>query len=86
MSKVDKITSFRQKQFFESSPTSRAISEMLIERSKQAALVVDGAKYAFRRPRVRNENGEVELETLKKLRDQDLFDETNASRMTGVFH
>jgi len=40
MSKVDKITSFRQKQFFESSPTSRAISEMLVERSKQAALTL----------------------------------------------
>jgi len=43
--------------------------------------VVDGAKYALRRPRVRNENGEVDLETLKKLRDQDLFDETILSRM-----
>ena len=54
--------------------------------SEKSFLVVEGAKYALRRPRVRNENGEVELETLKKLRDQDLFDETNASRMTGVFH
>lgn len=118
MSKVDNINSFRQKQFFEKGLTSRAISEMLLERSKQAALslgvelleeevqilcgnahqrkhgelyhrggseksvmVVDGGKYPFRRPRVHNEDGEVELETLKRLKDQDLYDETIAGRM-----
>lgn len=49
--------------------------------SEGSSLVYDGAKYPFVRPRVRSAKGEVQLETLGKLRDQDLMDEDIAGRM-----
>jgi putative transposase len=113
-----KDTESSQLQLASEGMTSRAIQEVLLERSKQAAfafgvelleqevealcgapfvrkgddlchrggsektsLLLDGAKYGFRRPRVRNEDGEVDLEILEKLRDQDLFDTKIRSRM-----
>lgn len=49
--------------------------------SEKTRLVIDGAKYQVRRPRVRGENGECELETLNRLHDKDLFDDRIADRM-----
>jgi len=39
------------------------------------SMVVDGGKIALRRPRVRSGKGEVPLEVVAKLRDQDLLDD-----------
>ena len=38
------------------------------------SLMVDGAKYPVRRPRARKNGEEVELDSLNKMRDQDLLD------------
>jgi transposase-like protein len=46
---------------------------------------VQGAKYRVKRPRVRNSKGEVELEALGKLRDQDLLDKKiHQTMLAGV--
>jgi putative transposase len=49
--------------------------------SEKSSLIIDGARYRFRRPRVRNDAGEAEIPMLKKLRDQDLLDEQILGRM-----
>lgn len=49
--------------------------------SEPSSIVVDGVRYAVRRPRVRDENGEVELPMLAKLRDRDLLDRQMLERM-----
>jgi putative transposase len=48
---------------------------------ERTAVVVEGAKYAVRRPRVRKENREVALPTLAKLQSQDLLDAQMRQRM-----
>lgn len=53
--------------------------------SEQTSIIVHGAKYRIRRPRARNAQGEVELEALSKLREQDLLDEKiHQSMLCGV--
>lgn len=49
--------------------------------SEESSIVVDGVRYAVRRPRVRDANGEVTLPMLAKLRDRDLLDHQMLSRM-----
>lgn len=49
--------------------------------SEKSSILIDGAKYPIRRPRVRSEEGEQELETLARLKDRDLFDDHIADRM-----
>lgn len=49
--------------------------------SDDTTIVVDGTRQRVRRPRVRDENGEVELPTLAKLRDQDLLDRQMQGRL-----
>ena len=49
--------------------------------SDNTTIVVDGSRQRVRRPRVRDENGEVELPTLAKLRDQDLLDRQMQGRL-----
>jgi len=49
--------------------------------SEMSSIIVDGVKYGTRRPRVRNEDGEVELPMLAKLRDRDLLDGQMLSKM-----
>lgn len=49
--------------------------------SERSSIIVGGAKYPITRPRVRGEEGEVELPTLSKLRDQDLLDEHMKNHM-----
>jgi putative transposase len=64
------------------SPFSRKSDELCYRGgSEKSSLIVDGARYAIRRPRVKDENGEVELPMLTKLRDQDLLDGEILSRM-----
>jgi transposase-like protein len=48
---------------------------------EQTSVVVEGAKYGIRRPRVRKANREEELPTLAKLQQQDLLDEQMRQRM-----
>jgi putative transposase len=48
---------------------------------EQTSVVVEGAKYAVRRPRVGKENREVELPTLIKLQSQDLLDQPMRQRL-----
>lgn len=48
---------------------------------EQTSVVVEGAKYAVRRPRVRKENQELALPTLAKLQSQDLLDAQMRQRM-----
>jgi hypothetical protein len=43
--------------------------------TEETSVIVGGARQRMRRPRVRRENGEAELPTLSKLRDQELLDE-----------
>lgn len=43
--------------------------------SEPTSIIVHGAKYRVRRPRVRDADGEVKLEALEKLQTQDLLDE-----------
>ncbi len=49
--------------------------------SDKTSIVLDGVKYAIKRPRVRGEDGEIELETLAKLQDQDMFDSQIQDRL-----
>jgi len=49
--------------------------------SEKTSILIDGAKYPIRRPRVRRDEGEYDLETLERLQDQDLFDGHIADRM-----
>lgn len=48
---------------------------------EQTSIVVEGARYAVRRPRVRQNNREVPLPTLAKLQSQDLLDQQMRQRM-----
>lgn len=48
---------------------------------EQTAVVVEGARYAVRRPRVRKNNREVPLPTLAKLQSQDLLDDQMRQRL-----
>lgn len=48
---------------------------------EQTSVVVEGAKYGIRRPRVRRDNHEVALPTLAKLQSQDLLDEQMRQRL-----
>jgi putative transposase len=48
---------------------------------EQTSVVVEGAKYGIRRPRVRKEKREVELPTLAKLQSQDLLDQQMRQRI-----
>jgi transposase-like protein len=53
--------------------------------SEPTTIIVQGAKYRVKRPRVRNSKGEVELEALGKLRDQDLLDKKiHQTMLAGV--
>jgi len=47
----------------------------------QTRIVVGGEKVSVTRPRVRNLKGEVELSSLKRLQDQDIFDQEIKERM-----
>jgi len=49
--------------------------------SEKSYMILDGGKTSIRRPRCRNSQGEVDLDVLKKLQDQDLLDEEIQSRM-----
>jgi len=49
--------------------------------SDQTSIVIQGAKYHIERPRVRNADGEIELQSLRKLKTQDLLDEKIHSAM-----
>jgi transposase-like protein len=49
--------------------------------SDETSIIVQGAKYRINRPRVRDDQGEVELQALKKLKTQDLLDEKIHSAM-----
>lgn len=53
--------------------------------SDTTTIVVQGAKYRMKRPRVRNKDGEVELEMLRKLQAQDILDEkVHAAMLSGI--
>lgn len=53
--------------------------------SDQTNIIVQGAKYRIKRPRARNAKGEVVLESLAKLRTQDLLDEKiHQAMLAGV--
>lgn len=49
--------------------------------SEKSSILIDGAKYPIRRPRINDDDGERELETLHRLQDRDLFDGRIADRM-----
>lgn len=49
--------------------------------SDQTRIVVGGEKVQVKRPRVRSEAGEVQLATLDRLQDQDIFDDEIRDRM-----
>ena len=49
--------------------------------SERSSLVLEGARYGVRRPRVRKANREVALPTLAKLQAQDLLDEQMRQRL-----
>ena len=49
--------------------------------SEDSSIVVGSQKVSIKRPRVRNEQGEVELPVLKKLRSQDLLDQKMREKM-----
>ncbi len=65
------------------SPYARKSGAGLCHRggSEETSIILDGARYPIRRPRVRGAQGEVELPSLTKLRDQDLLDEQIQERM-----
>jgi putative transposase len=44
-------------------------------------VIAGGEKLSVKRPRLRDENGEVQLSTLARLQDQDIFDDVVKSRM-----
>jgi transposase-like protein len=53
--------------------------------SDQTSIIVAGAKYRIKRPRARNAQGEVQLESLEKLQTQDLLDEKiHQAMLAGV--
>jgi putative transposase len=62
---------------------SRKAGDELCHRggSDMTSLMLDGAKYSVRRPRARKGGEEVELESLNKMRDQDLLDKQMLSRL-----
>lgn len=63
-------------------PFERKSGELLYRGgSQKSSILIDGAKHPIYRPRVRNAEGEQELETLSKLQDVDLFDGHIADRM-----
>ena len=43
--------------------------------SERTSVIIDNGKERIKRPRVRSKDGEIPLETLNQLRDQDLLDE-----------
>ena len=47
----------------------------------QTRVVVGGEKLSVTRPRLRDESGEVQLSSLQKLQDQDIFDDEVKERM-----
>lgn len=49
--------------------------------NEKSSILIDGAKYPIRRPRINDGDGERELETLARLQDRDLFDGRIADRM-----
>ena len=49
--------------------------------SEKTSIMCDGALHPMRRPRARNESGEVVLPSLAKLRDRDLLDSQMQARM-----
>ena len=49
--------------------------------SEKTSIMCDGALHSMRRPRARNESGEVFLPSLAKLRDRDLLDSQMQARM-----
>lgn len=49
--------------------------------TEETSLIVGGARQRVRRPRVRGKEGEAELPSLAKLRDQDLLDEEMKEKM-----
>lgn len=49
--------------------------------TEETSMIVGGARQRVRRPRVRGEDGEAELPSLAKLRDQDLLDEEMKEKM-----
>lgn len=49
--------------------------------SDKTSIILGGAKYSFKRPRVRGNEGEVPLATLAQLKDQDIFDDEIRRRM-----
>lgn len=63
-------------------PFQRKNGELLYRGgSEESSILIDGAKYPIRRPRIHNDEGEQEIETLKKLQDVDLFDGHIVDRM-----
>lgn len=52
---------------------------------EQTSVVVEGARYTVRRPRVCRDQREVELLTLDKLQSQDLLDQQMRQRMVPHF-
>ena len=63
-------------------PFQRKNAELLYRGGSEASSVlIDGAKYPIRRPRIHNDEGEQEIETLRKLQDVDLFDGHIVDRM-----
>ena len=49
--------------------------------SEMTSLLVDGAKHAVRRPRVRKDGEEIELPSLEKMRDRELLDAQMVTRI-----
>ena len=49
--------------------------------TEESSVIVGGARQRIHRPRVRGEDGEAELASLSKLRDQDLLDEEMKEKM-----
>lgn len=47
----------------------------------QTRIIIGGEKVSVTRPRVRNQSGEVELSSLARLQDQDIFDDEIRDRM-----
>ncbi len=63
-------------------PFERKQGELLYRGgSEESSILIDGAKYPIRRPRIRSNEGEREIETLTKLQDVDLFDGHIVDRM-----
>ncbi len=52
--------------------------------SEKTSIMCDGALHSMRRPRARNESGEVVLPSLAKLRDRDLLDRQMLDDMANL--